>query len=70
MVLAVGFIALLEYRNSGLRTEDEVAACTGLPVIAVIPLMLPLDLDRSGGLKRLQLGGHGRGALPAGGPRQ
>ena len=41
LVLALALIALFEYRNSTLRDEDEVTACTGLPVIAVIPLMGP-----------------------------
>jgi uncharacterized protein involved in exopolysaccharide biosynthesis len=39
LMLAIGLIGLLEYRNSSLRTEDDVAVCTGLPVIATIPLM-------------------------------
>jgi polysaccharide chain length determinant protein (PEP-CTERM system associated) len=38
--LGVGLVALLEYRDSSFRTDDEVASVLALPVVAVIPLML------------------------------
>ena len=37
--LAVLLIVWLEYRDVTLKTEDDVVACIGLPVIAVIPVM-------------------------------
>ncbi|HEX5473168.1 MAG TPA: GNVR domain-containing protein [Vicinamibacterales bacterium] len=54
LVLALALIALAEYRNLGLRDEEEVAASTGLAVVAVIPMMVPFDpAGRAPGLKRL-----------------
>src|SRR6185436_6348530 len=50
LALALALIALVEYRNLTLRDEDEVTNCTGLPVIAVIPLMVPAAAP---GVKRL-----------------
>jgi polysaccharide chain length determinant protein (PEP-CTERM system associated) len=44
LALALALIAFIEYRNSALRDEDELSACTGLPVVAVIPMMTPPDL--------------------------
>lgn len=40
--LAIGLvlIALLEYRNTSFRTEDDVALSLALPVLAVIPAMI------------------------------
>lgn len=38
--LGIGLVALLEYRDSSFRTDDEVASVLALPVVAVIPLML------------------------------
>jgi uncharacterized protein involved in exopolysaccharide biosynthesis len=39
--LAIGLVlvALLEYRNTGLQTDDEVAGVLELPVLAVVPRM-------------------------------
>jgi polysaccharide chain length determinant protein (PEP-CTERM system associated) len=53
LALALGLIAFVEYRNSGLRTEDEVAACLGLPVIAVVPMMTMPATRQTPRLKRL-----------------
>ena len=33
-------MALLEYRDSSFRTDDEVVSVLALPVVAVIPVML------------------------------
>jgi polysaccharide chain length determinant protein (PEP-CTERM system associated) len=54
LALAIGLIALFEYYNASLRTEDEVLASIGLPVIAVIPVLTetPLPL-RTGRFRRL-----------------
>lgn len=40
--LGVGllFVLLLEYRDSALRTDDDVAAALGLPVLALVPTMV------------------------------
>jgi protein tyrosine kinase modulator len=39
LVLAVGIAALMEYRTTALRTEDEIVRALVLPVIAAIPMM-------------------------------
>jgi polysaccharide biosynthesis transport protein len=47
LVLALGLIGLFEYRDSTLRTEDEIVRTLVLPVIAAIPVMqAPSDLRR------------------------
>jgi polysaccharide chain length determinant protein (PEP-CTERM system associated) len=38
--IGVGLVALLEYRDSSFRTDDDVVSVLALPVVAVIPLML------------------------------
>ncbi len=38
--LGVGLVALLEYRDTSFRTDDEVVSVLALPVVAVVPLML------------------------------
>jgi polysaccharide chain length determinant protein (PEP-CTERM system associated) len=38
--LGVGLAAFQEYRDNSFRTEDEVGAVIGLPVLAKIPLMI------------------------------
>ena len=40
MAIGVGLIALLEYRDRSLRTDDDVMLVLALPVLAVIPQML------------------------------
>jgi hypothetical protein len=37
--LGLGFAALMEYRDSTFRTDDEVVAVLALPVLAMIPAM-------------------------------
>ena len=37
--LGVGLVALLEYRDTSLRTRDDVVAGLSLPVLAVVPRM-------------------------------
>jgi polysaccharide chain length determinant protein (PEP-CTERM system associated) len=39
LLLGVGLIGLFEYLNRGLRTEAEIVALLGLPVVAQIPAM-------------------------------
>ncbi|HJZ74736.1 MAG TPA: GNVR domain-containing protein [Vicinamibacterales bacterium] len=39
LVLAVGIAALMEYRTTALRTEDEIVRALVLPVLAAIPMM-------------------------------
>ena len=40
LLVALGLIAVLEYRDSSFRTEDELSAVLQLPVLAVVPVML------------------------------
>jgi polysaccharide chain length determinant protein (PEP-CTERM system associated) len=66
LICAFALIALFEYRNLALRDEDELAACTGLPVVAVIPLMSPKPVGGSTPRVRHLLGKFSGGAeLPA-----
>jgi uncharacterized protein involved in exopolysaccharide biosynthesis len=37
--LGIGLVALFEYRDSSLRSDADVAAALGLPVLAMIPVM-------------------------------
>ena len=37
--LGIGLVALLEYRDTSLRTDGDVLAALGLPVLAMIPVM-------------------------------
>jgi polysaccharide chain length determinant protein (PEP-CTERM system associated) len=39
MLVAIGIAALMEYRTTALRTEDEIVRGLVLPVIAAIPMM-------------------------------
>jgi polysaccharide chain length determinant protein (PEP-CTERM system associated) len=39
LVLAIGIAALMEYRTTALRTEDEIVRALVLPVLAAIPMM-------------------------------
>ena len=40
LALGLGFVALLEYRDTTLRTDDDVVSTLSLPVLAVIPLLV------------------------------
>jgi hypothetical protein len=40
LALGLALVALLEYRDSGLRTESDVVLSLALPVLAVIPKMV------------------------------
>ena len=39
LLLGVGFGAFLEYRDTSLRSEDEIVRTLVLPVLAAIPIM-------------------------------
>ena len=39
LAFGLGLVALLEYRDSSMRTDDEVLATLSLPVLATVPLM-------------------------------
>jgi hypothetical protein len=49
-------IALLEYRDSSLKTDDEAVAVLELPVLAVVPLMQSEAERRTALRRRLVLG--------------
>jgi polysaccharide chain length determinant protein (PEP-CTERM system associated) len=40
LVMGLGVAALLEYRDSSLRTEDDVVVALSLPVLALVPTMM------------------------------
>jgi polysaccharide chain length determinant protein (PEP-CTERM system associated) len=63
--LGVGLllVALLEYRNSGLQTDDEVNGVLSLPVLAVVPVMESDEDRRSRKRVRLLVGGSLSGVV-------
>ena len=46
LALGLGLVALLEYRDTTLRTDDDVLSTLNLPVLAVIPLLVTSVDDR------------------------
>ena len=40
LLIGLGLVALLEYRDSSFRTETELSSHVALPVLAVVPVML------------------------------
>jgi hypothetical protein len=60
-VIGIGLIVLLEYRDTSFTTDEEVVSLLGLPVLAVVPVMLSqADIVRVGRRKlilSLGLGG-------------
>ncbi len=40
LLIAIGLLALLEYRDTTLKTDDDVVVSLALPVLAVIPAMI------------------------------
>jgi protein tyrosine kinase modulator len=45
LVLGLGFAGLLEYRDTSLRTDDDVLVALSLPVLAIVPTM-STELER------------------------
>ena len=45
LALGLVFAAFLEYRDTSLKTDDDVAVALVMPVLAVVPLMMT-DTDR------------------------
>jgi polysaccharide chain length determinant protein (PEP-CTERM system associated) len=46
LVLGLGLAALLEWRDTTLRTDDDVAVALSLPVLAMIPMMVTTVEER------------------------
>ena len=46
LALGLGLVALLEYRDTTLRSDDDVLSTLNLPVLAVIPLLVTSVDDR------------------------
>ena len=53
LALALAFIALLEYRDTTLKTDDDVVVSLALPVLAVIPRMMSGAERRQAARRRL-----------------
>ena len=45
LLIGVGLVALLEYRDGTFRTDDEILRVLALPVLAVVPIMVS-DVER------------------------
>jgi polysaccharide chain length determinant protein (PEP-CTERM system associated) len=54
LMLGLGIVALLEYRDTSFKTEDEVKALLQLPVLALIPMMAS-ERERRNRKRRLKL---------------
>jgi len=61
LALGIGLVALLEYRDSSFRTDDEVVSVLSLPVLAVVPVMMS-DTDRKRQRRRRVIMGIGLGS--------
>jgi polysaccharide chain length determinant protein (PEP-CTERM system associated) len=51
LVVGIFLVALLEYRDSSFKTDNELAGLLSLPVLAVVPLMLS-DAERRAQFRR------------------
>jgi polysaccharide chain length determinant protein (PEP-CTERM system associated) len=56
LAIGLGFIALLEYRDATLRTEDDITRVVHLPVLALVPMMSSERERRSYRRRRLLIG--------------
>ncbi|MCC7044048.1 MAG: hypothetical protein IT183_09300 [Acidobacteria bacterium] len=56
LVFGLALVALIEYRDRSFKTDEEIAAVLGLPVLAVVPLMKSADDRRRELWKRFGLG--------------
>jgi polysaccharide chain length determinant protein (PEP-CTERM system associated) len=56
LALGLALVALLEYRDTKLRTDDDVVTSLALPVIAVIPVMTNNTERQRSSRRRLVLG--------------
>lgn len=54
-VLGLGFVALAEYRDTTLKTDEDVVVALSLPVLAMIPMMATTDDVRRRRRRRLAL---------------
>jgi hypothetical protein len=61
IVLGLGWVVLLEYRDSTLKTDDEVTRVLAVPVLAVVPLMQS-DAERQRLFRRRIIVGVGLGS--------
>ena len=61
LVLGLGWVVLLEYRDSTLKTDDEVTRVLAVPVLAVVPLMQS-DAERRRLFRRRIIVGVGLGS--------
>jgi polysaccharide chain length determinant protein (PEP-CTERM system associated) len=64
LTVGLGLVALFEYRDGTLRTDDEVTSVLSLPVLAVVPLMRS-DVERRRALRNRVIMGVGLGTAVA-----
>jgi hypothetical protein len=55
--LGLAGIFLIVYRDSSVKTDDDVTVTLNLPVLALVPLMRTTLVDRRQGRRRMLLGG-------------
>jgi polysaccharide chain length determinant protein (PEP-CTERM system associated) len=56
LVIGIGIVALLEYRDRSFKTDDEIVTLLALPVLAVVPLMQSTDERRRNRRRRFYYG--------------
>ena len=61
LALGLGLVALLEYRDSSFKTDEELSGLLGLPVLAVVPSMQS-EVERAHRLRRRIVLGVGLGS--------
>lgn len=64
LLFGVAVVGLLEYREQGFRTDEDVTLVLGLPVLAVVPVMQS-EADRKRGILRSVLINVGCGSVVA-----
>jgi hypothetical protein len=56
LVLGVGLIFLLEYRDTSLKTDEDVMGALALPVLALVPVIPTAEDRRKRRKRRLAVG--------------
>lgn len=57
LAIGLGLVLLLEYRDTTMKTEDDVLVSLALPVLALVPMMMTPHEERTAKRRRLALAG-------------
>jgi capsular polysaccharide biosynthesis protein len=64
LAFGLGLVALVEYRDRSFKVDTEVSGVLGLPVLAVVPLMMS-DVERRADFRKQMFMGLGFGSTVA-----